>query len=161
MWPEQKLTSHTMAFAHLPSTVFFTLISASNPAPGAIAFLVLRSCTQSMDTAPCSAFLAGIVHPSERTAMTGFVNIAWPSVSSSSPLIVGFFAGKEMLWVAFVTACSLLVLYDWECLEYLSGIRSSKMRMSLMKKHQRKLDRERKTNQLPGLRRYRKIGGYK
>ncbi|KAK0114824.1 hypothetical protein ONS95_014304 [Cadophora gregata] len=102
----------TMVFAHLPSAIFLSLIPAPKSAEVSIAFLVLRSCTQSMDTPPRSAFLAGIVEPHERTAMMGFVNIARSSVSSFSPLITGVLAGKKMLWAALVMAGSLLVTYD-------------------------------------------------
>src|SRR4051812_28463261 len=101
-----------MVFAHLPSAIFLSLIPAPQSAKVSIAFLVLRSCTQSMDTPPRSAFLAGVVEPHERTVMMGFVNIARSSVSSFSPLITGVLAGKKMLWVAFVMAGSLLVTYD-------------------------------------------------
>jgi len=88
------------------------LIPASSSEPASIAFLVLRSCTQSMDTPPRSAFLAGIVRPSERTAMMGFINIIRSTMSSFSPLIIGFLAGKGLIWVALVMAGSILITYD-------------------------------------------------
>ncbi|PVH74446.1 MFS general substrate transporter [Cadophora sp. DSE1049] len=116
----------TMVFAHLPSAIFLSLIPAPQSVKVSIVFLVLRSCTQSMDTPPRSAFLAGIVAPHERTAMMGFVNIARSSVSSFSPLITGVLSGKKMLWVAFVMAGSLLVTYDLGILAIFGGHKKDK-----------------------------------
>jgi hypothetical protein len=65
-----------------------------------------------MDTAPRSAFLAGVVEPHERTPMLGFIYVARSSAASIGPIITGAVAGKGMLWVAFVTAGSLMVVYD-------------------------------------------------
>jgi hypothetical protein len=74
-----------------------------------------------MDTAPRSAFLAGIVESHERTAMMGFVYIARSSASSAGPIITGVLAGKGMLWVAFVVAGSLMVVYDLGVLVIFGG----------------------------------------
>ncbi|KAH9208555.1 major facilitator superfamily domain-containing protein [Leptodontidium sp. 2 PMI_412] len=111
----------TMVFAHLPSAIFLSLIPAPRSVEVSIVFLVLRSCTQSMDTPPRSAFLAGIVEPHERTAMMGLVNISRSSLSSLSPLLTGVLAGKNMIWVSFVLAGSLLVTYDLGILAIFGG----------------------------------------
>ncbi|KAH7369513.1 major facilitator superfamily domain-containing protein [Rhexocercosporidium sp. MPI-PUGE-AT-0058] len=113
----------TMVFAHLPSAVFLSLIPAPQSAKVSIVFLVLRSCTQSMDTPPRSAFLAGVVEPHERTTMMGLLNISRSSVSSFSPLITGMLAGKKIIWVAFVLAGSLLIVYDLGILAAFGGHR--------------------------------------
>ncbi|KAG4440635.1 hypothetical protein IFR05_003894 [Cadophora sp. M221] len=111
----------TMVFAHLPSAIFLSLIPAPRSVKVSMVFLVLRSCTQSMDTPPRSAFLAGIVEPHERTAMMGLANISRSSLSSLSPLITGVLAGKNMIWVSFVMAGSLLVTYDLGILAIFGG----------------------------------------
>jgi sugar phosphate permease len=113
-----------MVFAHLPGAIFLALIPIPNFVSLAVTFLVLRSSTQSMDTAPRSAFLAGVVQPHERTAMMGFIYIARSSASSVGPIITGVLAGKEMLWVAFVTAGSLMVVYDLGILVAFGGHKS-------------------------------------
>jgi hypothetical protein len=74
-----------------------------------------------MDTAPRSAFLAGAVQPHERTAMMGFIYLARSSASSVGPIITGILAGKGMLWVAFVTAGSLMIAYDLGILAMFGG----------------------------------------
>ncbi|KAI6714851.1 hypothetical protein JHW43_002600 [Diplocarpon mali] len=106
------LSLQAMVFTHLLSAVFLSLIPAPSTKPAAIVLLVLRSCTQSMDTPPRSAFLAEIVQPLERTATIEFVNMARSFGSAFSPLITGFLAEKGKLWVAFVCAGALLVTYD-------------------------------------------------
>jgi dipeptide/tripeptide permease len=77
-----------------------------------------------MDTAPRSAFLAGVVQPHERTAMMGFIYITRSSASSVGPIITGVLAGKGNLWVAFVTAGSLMVVYDMGILVAFGGHKS-------------------------------------
>jgi hypothetical protein len=44
--------------------------------------------------------------------MMGFIYTARSSASSDGPIITGTLAGKGMLWVAFVTAGPLMVVYD-------------------------------------------------
>ncbi len=101
-----------MVFAHLPGAIFLGVIPIPSSVSLAITFLVLRSSTQSMDTAPRSAFLAGVVQPHERTAMMGFVYMARSSASSAGPILTGVLAEKGLLWVAFVLAGSLMIVYD-------------------------------------------------
>ena len=101
-----------MVFAHLPGAIFLAVIPIPNSVSLAVTFLIFRSSTQSMDTAPRSAFLAGVVQPDERTAMIGFVYIARSSASSVGPILTGVLAGKGLLWVAFVLAGLLMVVYD-------------------------------------------------
>jgi MFS family permease len=101
-----------MVFTHLPSSIFLALIPIPNNLNVALLFLILRSCTQSMDTAPRSAFVAAVLQPSERTAIMGFMNIVKSIAMSIGPLITGVLADKSLFWVAFVCAGSLKATYD-------------------------------------------------
>lgn len=101
-----------MVFTHLPSAIFLALIPLPNEVHLSLLFLILRSCTQSMDVAPRSAFLAAIVLPNERTAIMGLVNVVKTTASSLGPLITGVLADKKMFWLAFVCAGSLKASYD-------------------------------------------------
>jgi sugar phosphate permease len=101
-----------MVFAHLPGAIFLAVIPIPNSVSLAITFLVLRSSTQSMDTAPRSAFLAGVVEPHERTAMMGFIFMARSASSSGGPILTGVLAQRGLLWVAFVLAGALMCVYD-------------------------------------------------
>jgi sugar phosphate permease len=101
-----------MVFTHLPSAVALALIPIPSSLPFAMLFLILRSCTQSMDVAPRSAFLAAVVLPSERTAIMGTINVVKTSAQTLGPLITGVLASNKLFWVAFVMAGSLKATYD-------------------------------------------------
>jgi MFS family permease len=103
---------NTMVFTHLPSAVFLALIPIPNDVHWSLLFLILRSCTQSMDGPPRSAFLAAIVLPGERTAIMGLVNVVKSTAQSLSPTLTGLLADKKLFWVAFVCAGSLKASYD-------------------------------------------------
>jgi MFS family permease len=103
---------NTMVFTHLPSGIFLALIPLPNDVHLSLMFLVLRACTQSMDTAPRSAFLAAIVLPEERTAIMGLVNVVKTMAQSLGPTLTGLLADRNLFWVAFVCAGSLKACYD-------------------------------------------------
>lgn len=110
-----------MAFTHLPSAVFLALIPIPSSLPWAMVFVILRSCTQSMDVAPRSAFLAAVVLPNERTAVMGTINVVKTSSQSLGPLITGVLSTKKLFWVAFVMAGSLKAAYDLGLLAVFAG----------------------------------------
>ncbi|PNY27992.1 membrane protein [Tolypocladium capitatum] len=102
----------TMVFTHLPSAIFLALIPIPQSLPLSLLFLVLRACTQSMDIAPRSAFLAAILLPAERTVVMGAVNVVKTTAQSLGPLITGILASRGLFWVSFVCAGSLKASYD-------------------------------------------------
>ncbi|KIX95221.1 uncharacterized protein Z520_09137 [Fonsecaea multimorphosa CBS 102226] len=102
----------TMVFTHLPSAICLALIPIPSTLPGALVFLIGRACTQVMDVAPRSAFLAAIVLPHERTAVMGTINVVKTCAQSMGPLITGVLGTKNHFWVAFVAAGSLKATYD-------------------------------------------------
>lgn len=101
-----------MVFTHLPSAICLALIPIPSTLPGALVFLIGRSCTQSMDVGPRSAFLAAIVLPNERTAVMGTINVVKTTAQSLGPLITGILGAKNHFWIAFVAAGSLKATYD-------------------------------------------------
>lgn len=102
----------TMVFTHLPASICMALIGIPSQLSVAMALVVFRSCIQSMDTAPRSAFLAAVVLPEERTVTMGVVNVVKTLSQSLGPLVTGIFAGKDLFWAAFLAAGSLKVTYD-------------------------------------------------
>jgi sugar phosphate permease len=110
-----------MVFTHLPSAIALALIPVPSSLPFAMLFLILRSCTQSMDVAPRSAFLAAVVLPNERTAVMGTINVVKTSSQSLGPLITGILASNKLFWVAFVAAGSLKATYDLGMLAVFAG----------------------------------------
>ncbi|KAM5354972.1 hypothetical protein ACJ41O_001618 [Fusarium nematophilum] len=102
----------TMVFTHLPSAVFLALIPIPNEVHLSVLFLALRACTQSMDVAPRSAFLAAILLPEERTVVIGLINVAKTTAQSLGPVITGLLADSNVFWISFVMAGSLKACYD-------------------------------------------------
>ncbi|KAI0133851.1 major facilitator superfamily domain-containing protein [Xylariales sp. AK1849] len=103
---------NTMVFTHLPSSIFLAVMPLPNEVHWSLLFLVLRACTQSMDTPPRSAFLAMIILPGERTAVMGTLNVIRTTSQALGPLITGILADRHNLWVSFVIAGGLKSCYD-------------------------------------------------
>ncbi len=101
-----------MVFTHLPSAIFRALIGIPNDIHIALLFLFLNTSTQSMDSAPRSAFLAMIIPPEERTAVMGTANVVKTISQSLGPLLTGFLADRNLFWVAFLGSGSLKASYD-------------------------------------------------
>ena len=101
-----------MVFTHLPSAVCLLLVSIPSQLPVALTFLVLRACSQSMDVAPRSAFIAAVLPSDRRTAIMGAFNVVKTTSSSVAPLITGILARKGLLGVSFILAGCFKVTYD-------------------------------------------------
>lgn len=114
----------TMVFTHLPSAIFLSLIPLPSNVGLAITFLVLRSCSQSMDQAPRQAFLAAAVLPNERTAVMGVVNVVRTMSQSPAPFVTGWLAGFNKIWIAFVVAGVMKASYDLSMLKMFLGYKS-------------------------------------
>ena len=102
-----------MVFTHLPSAVMLALIPLPDSPAFAMAFLVLRSCSNAMDNAPRTAFLAAAFLSSERTVAMGIVNVVKTSSQSLGPVVTGALSAANRFWIAFVVAGGLKVLYDF------------------------------------------------
>ncbi|KAK7903246.1 hypothetical protein LTR67_001263 [Exophiala xenobiotica] len=120
----------TMVFTHLPSAICLALIPIPSTLPGALVFLIGRACTQVMDVAPRSAFLAAIVLPHERTAVMGTINVVKTCAQSLGPVITGVLGTKNYFWVAFVAAGSLKATYDLGLLALFAERKSREERMA-------------------------------
>lgn len=101
-----------MVFTHLPSAIFRALIGVPNDIHITLLFLLLNASTQSMDTAPRSAFLAMIILPEERTAVMGAANVVKTISQSLGPLLTGFLADHNLFWLSFLCSGSLKASYD-------------------------------------------------
>ena len=128
----------TMVFTHLPSAIFLALIPAPNASWLAMAFLILRSCMQSMDQAPRQAFLSAVVLPAERTAVMGFVNVVKTLSQSGAPVVTGWLAEVNKFWIAFLVAGGMKAAYDLALLKMFLGYRLREE----MEEEERPLQRE-------------------
>lgn len=115
-----------MVFTHLPSAVCLSLISVPNNLPLALTFLILRACSQSMDVAPRSAFLAAALPSDKRTAIMGAVNVVKTTSQSLGPLLTGILARNNMFGVSFIIAGILKVIYDLGMLASFAGKEAAK-----------------------------------
>lgn len=110
-----------MVFTHMPSAICLSLISVPNNLPLALTFLILRACSQSMDVAPRSAFLAAALPSDKRTAIMGAVNVVKTTAQSLGPLLTGILARNNMFGVSFIIAGILKVTYDLGMLVCFAG----------------------------------------
>jgi MFS family permease len=111
----------TMVFTHLPSAIALALIPIPENVHFAMLFLILRSCTQSMDVAPRSAFLAAVILPNERTAVMGMINVVKTFSSSIGPSITGFLSHRNLIKISFLLAGALKATYDLGVLAVFAG----------------------------------------
>ncbi|GMF81934.1 unnamed protein product [Aspergillus oryzae] len=103
---------YTMVFTHLPSAICLALIPVPNILPLALTFLVLRACSQNMDVAPRSAFLAAALPSDKRTAIMGAINVVKTSSQSLGPLITGVLSNHGLFGLSFTIAGILKAIYD-------------------------------------------------
>ncbi|PWY96780.1 MFS general substrate transporter [Aspergillus sclerotioniger CBS 115572] len=102
----------TMVFTHLPSAVCLALIPVPAALPLALTFLVLRSCSQTMEVAPRSAFLAAALPSDRRTAIMGSINVVKTCAQSLGPLLTGVLADRGYFGLSFTIAGILKAVYD-------------------------------------------------
>ncbi|RAK83998.1 MFS general substrate transporter [Aspergillus costaricaensis CBS 115574] len=102
----------TMVFTHLPSAICLALIPVPSVLPLALTFLVLRACSQTMDVAPRSAFLAAALPPDRRTAIMGSINVVKTCAQSLGPLLTGILADRGVFGLSFTIAGILKAVYD-------------------------------------------------
>ncbi|GAB7346849.1 hypothetical protein MBLNU459_g1934t2 [Dothideomycetes sp. NU459] len=104
-------------FSHLPSSIILALIPVSGSLPVAMALLLLRSCTSTMDRAPKQAFLAAAILSHETTAIMGAVNVAKSLTQAAGVPVTGLLAGQDRFWIVFVLAgamkasCDVVMLF--------------------------------------------------
>lgn len=118
----------TMVFTHLPSAICLALIPIPSTLWLSLVFLVGRACTQQMDVAPRSAFLAAALPKDQRTAMMGLINVVKTSSQSIGPYVTGSLARANLFWVSFITAGSLKATYDIGILLTFAGRDSTRPR---------------------------------
>lgn len=132
----------TMVFTHFPASLALVLIPLPSNVVIAMALLIFRASTSSMDQAPRQAFLAAAVTPSERTSVMGIVNVIKTMSQSAGPLITGRLAGSGYFWVAFVVAGCLKILYDVLLLRLFLGYRTVEDKAQAIVEQEIELERE-------------------
>lgn len=114
----------TMVFTHVPASVALALIPLPSNVYLAMGLLAFRGSTNAMDQAPRQAFIAAAVLPEERTAVMGAVNVVKTLSQSAGPAITGALAQRSRIWISFVLAGSLKLMYDFLMLAMFVGYRT-------------------------------------
>ena len=81
-----------------------------------------------MDVAPRAAFLAEALPAEQRTAIMGTINVVKTTASSIAPLLTGVLSSNGKLWVSFVLAGCLKIMYDLGILVTFGGMEREKRR---------------------------------
>lgn len=120
-----------MVFTHTPSAICLSLVSVPKSFPLALTFLILRACSQNMDVAPRSAFLAAALPSNKRTAIMGAVNVVKTTSQSLGPLLTGILARNNIFGVSFIIAGILKVVYDLGMLVSFAGKEPAKRKQAV------------------------------
>lgn len=102
----------TMVYTHALASLGPALLPLPTNAVLSIAIFMLRSCTSNMDQLPRQAFITSAVLAEERTAVMGLINVVKTLAQSVGPTFTGMLASQSKLWIAFIIAGSLRLLYD-------------------------------------------------
>ncbi|KAK9466221.1 major facilitator superfamily domain-containing protein [Lipomyces arxii] len=102
----------TMVATHLPSSIILACLGYPKQKRVAMAMLIIRYCTASMDVGPRQAFLSSVVARDERTGVMGVVNVVRTLASAGGPVLMGGFADLRLMPIGFLVAGSMKVVYD-------------------------------------------------
>lgn len=103
----------TMVFTHIPSNILLGLVPLMPNLPAAIGVLLLRFSISQMDVPTRQSYTMALVDPDERSAASGFTNVARSVGASLSPALAGVFLASPLLMnVPFFLAGGLKVIYD-------------------------------------------------
>jgi len=114
----------TMVFTHIPASIALALIPLPDNVIISMALFIFRASTNSMDQPPRQAFIAGAVLAEERTAVMGLINVVKTLSQSVGPSFTGILASHGKLWLAFVVAGALKLVYDALLLGLFLGYRT-------------------------------------
>ncbi|HEY7627923.1 MAG TPA: MFS transporter [Ilumatobacteraceae bacterium] len=102
----------TMAFTHLPGQVFLIGAALMPNAPLAVACLIARSLTSSMDVPVRNAYVMSVVTPAERAAAASVTNVPRSLAAALPPLAAGWMLDRSTFGWPLILAGSLKIVYD-------------------------------------------------
>lgn len=103
---------NTMVFTHIPSSTAVLVFPLPQALWATAILLFLRAGLNNMDQAPRSALIAGVVRPTERTAVMGITSMLRTLAATAGPMVTGFLAGSNRFWIAFVAGGAFRLTYD-------------------------------------------------
>jgi MFS family permease len=104
---------NTMVFTHIPSNILLCLVPLMPDLGWAITLLLLRYSISQMDVPTRQSYTMAVVEPDERTAASGFTNIARSVGAAASPALSGLLLANPLFFSApFFLAGGLKIVYD-------------------------------------------------
>jgi MFS family permease len=103
---------NTMVFTHLPANVFLVITPFMPTVELAIATLLLRYATSSMDVPARNSYVMAVVPPHERAAAASFTAVPRSLAAGVSPVFAGWLLGVSSFGWPLVIGGALKIGYD-------------------------------------------------
>ncbi len=103
---------NTMVFTHIPSNILLMLVPVMPSLPLAIFVLLARFSISQMDVPTRQSYVMAVVDPAERSAAAGVTGISRTIGAAFAPVFSGMLLGTGLLYLPFLTAGSLKIIYD-------------------------------------------------
>ncbi|KAK5107272.1 hypothetical protein LTR62_001588 [Meristemomyces frigidus] len=101
----------TLAITLTPSAVFLCFFGFANTIQLMLLLIVTESFLSPIYLAPRNAFISQILTKSKRTASLGIITICKLATNATGSFLTGFWADRDMFWLAFLVAGSLKMIY--------------------------------------------------
>jgi predicted MFS family arabinose efflux permease len=102
----------TMVYTHIPANLFLAATAFAPTAPIAIACLLARMTTSSMDVPARQALVMGVVPPEEQAAAASVTNVPRSLATALAPLVAGVLMEHAWLGWPILAAGTLKLTYD-------------------------------------------------
>lgn len=103
---------NTMVFTHIPANICLVLAALSSSLPLALTLLFVRSALSQMDVPTRTAYVMGVVTPTERTAAASFTAVPRSLASAISPTLGGALFAAGFISAPLVLCGVLKIGYD-------------------------------------------------
>jgi MFS family permease len=103
----------TMVYTHVPANCFLVLTAFAPTAPLAVACLLARTATSSMDAPARQALVMDLVPPEEQAAAAAVTNVPRSLAAAVSPLLAGALLASGWLAAPLVIAGAAKLTYDF------------------------------------------------
>jgi MFS family permease len=102
----------TMVYTHVPANCFLVLAALAPSAPLAVACLLVRMATASMDVPARQALVMNLVPPEEQAAAAALTNVPRSLAAALAPLLAGALLESGWLAAPLVIGGALKLAYD-------------------------------------------------
>jgi MFS family permease len=114
---------NTMVFTHLPANGFLIAAAFMPTVEWAVAMLLLRYATSSMDVPARNSYVMAVVPPHERAAAASFTSVPRSLAAGVSPVFAGWMLGVSSFGWPLVIGGALKIGYDLLLLRLFRAVR--------------------------------------